>query len=402
MWTGTVELRDGKPEEFEVLVQQPGWAKQTVKFELAPGEEKSLELRVESGAGLEGQVVDTGREPIAGALVYWGELREMRDSTLFGAYDPERVHGGVLSDEEGRFHIPGQGQTLSVWHRDYSPASAHPSPAASGSGAATITLAPRGTITGVTPPLPPDAVRPSELREVELPTGAPDGRIERLALVDSLEFMILLDHTRRTEADENGAFTFENVEAGIHGISRGDRGFTGVRVEPGRTTHVTWSDVQPRVEIRVVGEVEESVLAGMVVGLDSVFTFTPFKAKANDAGELVIALEEARAGSYLLWTMSGSMAHFELTANGAEVDLGAAALTLFAEPGRRLAVVPQAFASDELALSVAKMFARPVPESGEIRWSPLPAGGYVIVEQERGEVGTVEVPVGGAELHLPR
>ena len=107
---------------FRVVVHAPLWARTSQEFRVTPGRDNPLELLVESGPGLQGQVVDELGLPIEGVLVYWGEALDMREGSLFRAYQPGRVVGGVCTDALGRFTLPGTAARVSAWHPEHSPA----------------------------------------------------------------------------------------------------------------------------------------------------------------------------------------------------------------------------------------------------------------------------------------
>jgi hypothetical protein len=105
--------------------------------------------------------------------------------------------------------------------------------------------------------------------------------------------------------------------------------------------------------------------------------------------------------SYLLLAKTGQQAgfKFERTPRRDELDLGAAHLVVRAPSKTRVYVVPAA--SDEFVQLLAGRVASPtVPDSGEIKIAPLPAGRYDVGIDREGIVATVTVPASGTEVVL--
>ena len=400
-WTKEVELRGETPYVFELAVQKPTWAAQTARFELSPGEKKEIEIEVTSGAGYRGVVVDSLHQPIAGAFVYWGELLELRGNTIFGVYDPERAIGAVRTDEAGNFHLPGEAQRISVWHSEFSPASALPL------NGQTITLAQRGTIKGAASPPSDDEQHVGEVKRrlAEYNAKRAEFGTKHLPGADvSFGRAILLDSRVRAEVDELGAFTFEDVEAGVHSVAFGERWFTGVHVDPGETVNVTWTDFLPRVHIEVQsnGHRIGDGVSGYVVGLDRIFTLAQFEAEPTDAGQLMFELEWQRPGRYLLYTRSGWITTFDVVANHAIADVGTGELIVHTEPGRHLFLVPENLTTNAIAMRVASIYPKEVGESGSVTWEPIATGNYTVFDRSGAALATIAVTGPGTEHHLSR
>jgi RNA polymerase sigma-70 factor (ECF subfamily) len=362
-----VEVPPEVPNRFRVVVVAPSWARTTHEFSVTPGSENRVEVTVHSGAGLSGEVVDALGLPVPGAFVYWGELLDLRQRSLFRAYEPKRVVGGVRTDAAGRFTLPGTAALVSAWHPEHSPASA------AARDAARLVLPPRGAIRGVV------------LDEQGLPAASQT---------------VTLDRAREILTDALGAFTFEGVEAGVHGLAVPPERFVGVVVAPGETV-----EVLPEEPIRPSGELKSGGLPlaqpkadGVILGLGRVFGVSEW---GHEGGRLEAGW--VRPGRHLLMSGSGILSVVDVQPGGpASLELGTARVTIErAAPDDPLVYLLPEEAS---AHPAARHFARHLfdeREAGRAVFAPLAAGRYVLVVEGREAVLQLEVAE-GAELVIER
>ncbi len=345
----TVEVPADVPDRFRVEVTAPLWARTTKEFHVTPGVENPVELLVQSGAGLPGQVVDALGQPVEGAFVYWGDLLDLRQSSLFQAYEPGRVVGGVRTDSSGRFTLPGTAARLSAWHPDHSPSSV------TVRNAPLLVLPARGAIRGVV------------LDEQGLP--APGKKV-------------VLDRSRETVTDAQGAYAFERVETGVHGVAYWPERFVGVEVAPGETIEITpQAPVQPRGQVTSGGApFAPRECGGVILGLGRVFSVSEWGIHEGrlEAGSV-------RAGRNLLMSNTGVMTIADVQPDlETMIELGTARVTIEApNPDDPVVyLLPEEASTHPAAHFWARRFFAE-REGGRIVYSPLPAGRYVLVVEGR-------------------
>jgi hypothetical protein len=318
---------------------------------LLDGEEGTLTLSYRSKREVRGRVLGPDDRPVEGAFVWLGTQEEARLGDASLPFDARKVKGVIRTDYRGEFEVRGEGNRLSAWHEDWSPATipiSAPLPE--------IRLAARGSIRGL----------------VVDSDGTP---VAGEAL--------LLDGGTGTRSQADGSFAFEKVEAGPRGLRVGKTRRVIVRVEPGRETvaevspGIHWVDVELR---SGVDSWRGSLAPAVVVPLGPVGSIHRVLAGGN-----MIALRDVLPGPYLLMDEQGRQAVFEVSGRRAVADLGTAGLVIHGPPRTPLFVIPAAGRQDPLVESFARRMQRIHARDREPALvEPLPAGP---VDVFAGEVG---------------
>ena len=356
-----VELPRGA-DTLSVELLEPSWARASARVDLAPGARETVELRLDAGAGFQGRVVDSFGNPVQDAWVFWGEASKLRGRNLFRPFSLERVPHGVRSGIDGSFVLPGAWHEVSAYHADHSPATV-----ATAEGA-NLVLAERSRIVGY----------------VYDRQGNPR--------VDS---EVSLDGGVGTVTGADGRYVFENVEAGVHSLRFGDRQWRGITVPPGVTYDVPRAPVFGKVEVEVLsgGLAYEGAMGGVVLGLAEFFTLHEFETEQSR-----LTLHRVLPGDYLLLTRKGHLGRFHVESERSVLELGDADLTVAAEPGTALVLVPAG--SGEVARYWAERMAQEVDPSGRATFAPLVAGRYEVGIRGEGTWRAIEVPGPGTQVQL--
>ena len=336
----TLEVPSGRATTFTVSIIEPAWAKSSREVVLVPGTEKRVDLFVRSADTFSGRIVSASHEtPIEGALVYWGDQSRMRGKRWFGHYDSTRISDGVRTDFLGMFALRGSAGEITVWHPDYSPITV-----AAGS-AQTIKMPARATIRG---------------------------RILDAQKVAKRDVEVVLDGHHKAKTDATGHYTFEKVEAGVHGVHVGEHHNVAVRLAPGETVTVDHAKVLDEVEVQLVsgGKPYTKRFGAGVYGLDPIFSIREFGTR-NGVGKL----RRVFPGRYLI-VSNGSFAEVDVRGTKAIAELGTASLTIQATPGSTVYLAPQ-FVKD-FQKAVPRGIRRRVPDSGQLTIAPLRVGKYEI------------------------
>lgn len=371
--------------ELELRVDGPG--AQDVRVTLVePGPELEQEAHLLPGARTEvvfvlpargrvaGFVLDSAGQPVADALVFFGPETRVRGDEPFQPLRLERVLDGVRTQADGRFSLPGDGSELTVVHEDHSGVTVD----ARSTGR--IVLGARGAIEGTV------------LDESGQPLA---------------DVVVQLDRTRETRTTAGGAFRFESVEAGAHGLRRDGRGaWTGVRLAPGEvrsvrlggralpTLELQWLDAHGR-SVTFDEEVE-----GLVVGLDPVFAVAPL---AFDAEGRVHVSPGLPPGRYWATTRSDSGAsggEFEVLGSDGVVRVEVSAeLVVRSARATRVQVVPED--SDPFLCLAAARLGQPARPGAPARFR-LGPGRYVVVGEAGVVLAHVVLPAEGFALDLDR
>ena len=350
------------------LINPPREEGGTREISLSPGDRVEVEFGLPEEAAVSGQVTDAHGAPIAGALVYVGDQIRARGDEPFKPFEPDRIPDGDWTDSAGQFTVQGDGTEVTAWHPDYTPVTV----AVEDSGQ--ITLPFRGDIRG-------------RLVDAE---GAP------MVGTD-----VILDRTRAAQTDEGGEFTFDKVEAGTRGlfVGPGRTHMLAVKVEPEETAQVDIAGMLPevRVEVRAGDASFTEPLRGGLIGLGGVSTI--HQAQVME-GEFTV--RGILPGRYIFGSSRGHLAELDVQGPQARVDLGDAGLTVHASPGQRICIIPGD--ADELFRLMSLRVVRvKVPDSGVVRFAPLPPGKYVVgaVEDDRLRQETpVEVSGPDTEVEL--
>ena len=343
----------------------------------------------------------------------------MRGNTIFGHHDPRRVFHGVETDASGAFHLPGEADWVTVWHAQHSPATVKPEEAR------LVRLEARGSITGsigstllaklsnerhaherdafYARQKEAEAARAAKIK-VKKQNELHEGRKVYEAHPEADHALgVVLDRKVKAKLDEKGSFSFPNLEAGVHGVSIGEGWFTGVHVEPGKTTHVTWDGqlTDAAVEVRAGGAPFDGSERAYFAGLGTLFTHGDTLFRRSENGTY-FKLGGHRLGSYVLYTHEHRIGFFDLDGSGrAVVDLGDADLTVYGAPGRQLFLVPAHLTESPIVVRVASLFPQKIGDTGELRLEPLPVGRYAIHDPKEGVVSYVDVGGPGAAIRLP-
>ena len=354
--------------DWEVRLDDPRATAPPLELRLSHGAREEAVLTFERGERLEGRVVDAQGSPLVGALVHFGELAELRQSgSPYRAYLPESglAERAARTDADGRYALVGTGGRVTAWHSEHSPL------AVDRGAAAEIALPPRTVLAG--------RIVDAEGRPVA------DGRVR-------------LDRARETTTDAEGRFRFEDVEAGVHGLSLPGERFLAVLVRPGevREREIGPGLDEVRVRLERAGEPYRERVGGVVVGED------------DDSGlhELVFedgegAIRRTVPGRYLYMHRDFLLARGRIERGRPAVfELGDADLRVQgARPGERLYLVPEG-AHEGVRHFAERVLGRDVPASGEVRFEPLPRGRYELAAKGRGRLRAVEVDGPGAVVEL--
>ncbi len=354
-----------------VQVRTP-WTRRWADLEAGKTTRVVLEVELRE---IEGTVTDEMGRPLEGAWVYTGSPMSLRGNEPFKPLDPrrlERIPGAVKTGPKGRFRLEVTSPLVTAWKPGYSPASLPVEKAAR------IALPSLGNLEGI---LLDDQGRP------------------RPGVV------LLLDRTRETRTGKDGRFCWEGVEAGLRGIcfpgrdpGSGRRGrperYWGVRVKPGGTTKVTLGPGIAEVEVRLYTHEGKPFLApaaGILVGLDQVFTFPPpFRAREGR-----FTLRRVLPGKYYLLTKEGRGV-VEIRGPKARAGLGPADLTVFAKPGTTLALYPESAHPllRIMCLRAARLLRTRAGGDGKVFFPGLPLGTYVVstTREKRRKVVQVRGP----------
>ncbi len=353
---------EGGPEEYELQLFEPPWAQASEEVLVAAGTHQEVALEVHSGAGVSGVVTDESGAAVEGALVFWGDQVRMRGhDSLAGAFHAHCAPEPVLTDARGQFELRGRAGLVSAWHPDLSPTTV---PA---SEAAWLRLGARGGLRG---------------RAVDA-QGRPvaGGRV-------------VLDGERETRTDASGAWSFEHLEAALHGLELpGDRWLVA-RVPSGDvlTVDVDWIG-DATVDILSGGAPFREPFGGVIVGEGRVFLIREFETEQGQLG-----LWNAIPGRYHLISRSGRIARFDVEGTSASVELGDADLTVRAARGERVYLIPEG--GDEALAFWSRRSAIEAPEGGAVAWKPLARGRWQVATEGRGLGTTALVSGPGAEVSI--
>ncbi len=360
-------VHKGQEAGFTVSVYHPAVPKDLRKsFSLNTGEIKEAVVsypRKETWK-IRGKVVDATGVAVKDALVFFGALSAGRGDEPFKPFVPKRIQSGVRTDANGIYVLEGgRGDTITAWHELHGSATVRVNEADS------IQLPPRGTIDGTLLDL----------------AGRPRPGVE-----------IVLDRLRKTITEEWGHFTFEGVEPGIRGLCMPGKKYAAVNVPAGKTVRADLGGFLPevRVELYAEGRPYREPCRGVVVGLDSLFTVHEAKAE-----EGALLLREILPGAYLLLTDTGLQVEIAIEAGLAIAELGGADLTVRAEEGTRVYVVPEG-AHELIDLLSCRVAPKAVPASGEVRFGPIDAGRYAVGIDGKGLSASVEVIGPGATVRI--
>jgi hypothetical protein len=353
---------EARPEPCEVEVTEPLWARARETLFVNAGTRPGLALTVRSGSGLSGVVTDEFGAAVEGALVFWGDLLHMRGyNSLDGPYHTGCSPEPARTDGRGRFTLPGSAELVSAWHPELSPTTVR------SSEASTLRLAARGGLRG---------------RAVD-ERGAPLAG-ER----------VVLDRDRSTTTDASGEWSFDHLEAGLHGLVLPGKRQLMARVPAGAALDVDaeWiGDVT--VEILAGGAPYHEPFDGVLVGSGSTFLVRKF---ATEQG--LLGVWDALPGRYHLISRSGRLARFDVAGRAATVELGDADLTVRARPGERVYLIPE---DDDEALAFwSRRSAVEVSAAGTAVWRPLARGRWRVATEDRGVVASVSVEEPGAEIAI--
>jgi hypothetical protein len=248
---------------------------------------------------------------------------------------------GVRTGPDGSYEIFGSGPFLTAWHAERSPTTVLRTEAD------LIVLEPRGGIRG-------RATAPAPGEELEA----------------------LLDFEHVTPVGPDGAFEFANVEAGMHAVVLPDHRMVGVRVQPELWAQIDLAASGDVVlELRRRGELITEPFQGMLIGLGRVFSILEVSADAGSA-----EYRDVIRGDYVLLSTEGHASRLSIRGPVARAELGSSSLLVRGRPGRRPFLLPTETCQNTVVFKLAPRLARPIPESGELLFAPLPAGDYVLAD----------------------
>ena len=319
---------------------------------LYPGELTEMVLQVRSNQVVKGFVVSEDGKPIENAFVFFGDLADGRTSKPFKSFKPGRL-SGRRTDEFGWFELAGSQEKLTVWHSMFA------SRTVMLDKVYRIVLSKRGVVTGA-------VAAESPVLSVQLDDG------------DSIEL------------DSSGRFEFENVDIGFHGLWV-NRRVVGFEMHPAQ-----------RIELPI--RLESDRLTLSLRGADNVSTEAvllnkdrpSFVCEIFDFRNGVAELHSLTAGKYLLVLRNGGIQEIALDGNTI-VTTGTSAITVRTQPGRRLFVCPED-SDDFIERICARMTARLVGESSEVRFSGLTPGAYKVIERSTGVERVVQAGEGDTRL----
>jgi RNA polymerase sigma-70 factor (ECF subfamily) len=362
-----IELFRGA-DTLRVRVTEPPWAKVSGEVELRPGEPAVLALALEAGEPTRGRVVDAFGAPLADALVYWGDVLQLRGGHPLEAFSIEHVPDAVRTGADGGFELYGVWHELTAWHAGHSPTTLPVEQAA------LVELAPRGGVRG-------------RFREASV-AGKP--------AVDSLAGRkVVLDGGHTALTDEEGRYAFQNVEAGLHGLRFSDKSYRGITVVAGEVLEVpeTAAFAEVRVRLLAGGAPFLRDAGGIVFGTGPIFTIHEFE---NDGGSF--RLRNVLPGEHVLITKSGLLARFDVQADHLVLDLGTADLAVAVAERARVFLVPTG--ASAYVRYWAERLAHGPGDDGRARFGPLVPGRYDVGIVGLGIVKTVHVEGPGTVVQL--
>ncbi len=359
-------VHEGREAGFTVTVYHPAVPKDLRKsFTLRPGDLEEVTVTYPRNRSWEivGKVVDASGVAVRDALVYFGGLPAGRGDEPFKPFVPQRIKSGARTDADGTYRLVGRGEKITAWHEAHGPATVQVV------DAGLIELPSRGAIDGV---LLDDAGRPRQGVE------------------------IMLDRQRKAVTDEWGRFFFEGVEPGIRGLILPGKVYAAVDVIAGETARAALNNFLPEVRVELYANGQPYAEPGRfaAVGLDRLFTLQEARAEGG-----VLLLRDILPGTYLLLARDGRQVAIEIETGLVTAEFGTAGLTVSADEGVRVYVVP-AGAHELVSLIGGRHSARPVPASGEIRFDGLEPGRYAVGIDRKGLRATVEVSGPGATLRI--
>jgi protocatechuate 3,4-dioxygenase beta subunit len=331
-------------------------------LQIAAGDRREVTLAIRGKGRVRGQVVDSGGRSLGGALVYLGGQMKARGDEPFRAFRESRIGNGARSDADGGFELIGEGLKITAWHPDY---------------------------TSVTVPI-------EESMRIVLPDrGAIRGRVVDREGNPVAGLRITLDQSESRETDEDGSFAFEKVEAGVRGLLFKDRSrMVGVCVEPGETKEIT---LNPGIEsVRIDVPIDEPVSGGLV-GEGDIYLIRLAKGSQRS-----ITVTDIWPGRYRFLGEEGRLGWVEIDGPEARLEFGRGTLTIRAEPGTRVSVIPAGL-DRQMRKVHAKLTNRRVGQDGEVTLASLPTGRYDVCvgRREIEVVASVEVNTEGSAIDLP-
>lgn len=352
-----------QPTEYVVRLEEPRIGAVERALLLSPGESREVVLVHDWLVAASGAVVDSRGRPVAGAAVHPGPPTALRRGGLY--YLPYRVPDSALrTDEGGRFHLVTSQRQLTVYHPDHSPVSV------STSDCDRIVLPARAAIRGtVTGPggLPREGVR------VFLDHMAPGG----------------------VRTDERGAYLLDGVEAGVHKLQVGERGFK-VELDPGEELVIDVPAGLPVVRCRIESEtvaIPDS-FSPLVLGTGRECSVI---SRPIHGGE--VTFEDVLPGEYWLVNDAGWLTRMDLSRALVTVRLGEADLVVECDPDHEVHLVP-ADAPPHVEDLIRFSARRRVPADGRLEWPSLTPGDYVAVRGD-GERLSVRVDGPGTTAEFP-
>jgi len=275
----------------------------------------------------------------------------------------------VRTDADGVYCIKGRGRWITAWHPEYCPVTV------SLFEAKKIVLSSKGSIRG-------------RLFDVN---GNPMPDVE-----------LVMDRMHKTRTNSSGGFLFKGLEEGVRVVQLPgpEKRFVGIRLTQGEDLSVEIRGYLPEVTVELYagGAPYLDAVKGFLVGLDDVFNFQSdwFEGKGG-----YVVVENMLPGRYLLLTRSGWLAHVEIDGTLAKADFGSYDLTVKADPGTRIFVVPEG-ADDFVQLMCGRVSSQKVSASGEFKYPHMAAGRYDVGIERRGIFASVEVSGPGASIELPQ
>ncbi|MCE9594804.1 MAG: sigma-70 family RNA polymerase sigma factor [Planctomycetes bacterium] len=366
----TVRVRPGEAGSFHVALRDELAPDQQIVLRV--GETTEVVFVRPDGERVFGQVVDRDGNAIEDALVFFGDRTTGRGDEAFRPFDAKRIVDGARTAADGWFELEARGPTISAWHAAYSQTTVERD------ACGRIVLGPLGSIRG---------------RLVDASGAAQPG------------VSVNLDDVRGDVGaltDERGAFAFEGVDAGAHGLFVARELDTVVRLEAGeeldivlaRNPGTTTLAFAEHGEPRVVDELE-----GLLIGWDRVSNLAELKVDSRSAGarsELTLE-KRLRFGRYIFVCDRGWTGSTEISGERAIVELGSTAFTVRSESPRRIQVVPAG--SDEFVRLVAARCPVRVGKRGSASFLVRP-GRWTVVEDRGRALAEIAVPPQGVALEL--